>query len=259
MQESTVSSIPIAETFDVGTALEIGWKGYAKNFGMGTLLCFIGMLLLVAGFISVVGIVFAVPHIGVGLGMVGYYMVRGPLKAGALFSGFSRYGAVLGAGWLIWLIVFGASLIFSAPYYYHLFKSIEGSSRIAERLLTAQLDPEMQGWMMLSYAAIPVQLYLQGRLMIVFPLIIEQRTGVFEAIAVSWRVTSKVHGYVFLYYLLVMLLTFVGVFVGIIALIVGMFFVIPFPMAAIGAAMQLLMNEGYPQWLAAPQQPSPPN
>jgi len=51
----------------------------------------------------------------------------------------------------------------------------------------------------------------------------------------------------------------VGVFVGIIALIVGVFFVIPFPMAAIGAAMQLLMNEGYPHWLAAPQQPSPPN
>ncbi len=245
MANTIAEKFSIATTFDVGRALEVGWKGYARNWGTGALLGFLGGLLLIGATLTVAGIIFAVPHLAVGISMVGYYMVKGPLKASTLFSGFKRYGTVLGAGLLFWLVLLCAGLVFSAPYYYHLFNHVGDFSGadLPQRLAQAQLEPEMQGWLAFSYLGFFVQFYLQGRLNIVFPLIIDYNAGILEAFSVSWKVTSRVHGYLFLYYVLVNFLAIIGILLGFLALIVGVFFVLPFPMAAMGAATLQVMGE----------------
>lgn len=248
MADQFTPTVPPIPAFDVGRALENGWKGYARNFGLSVALVFVSTLLLFIAAFTILGLVLAVPHLAVGLSMLGYYMAKGKIRAGNLFVGFTRYGSVLGAGFLLWFALFLSSMPFSLPYYYHLIDAMGGfsafsSPRWLETMVRVQATPEMQGWMGWSYLAFPVQFYLQGRWLVVFPLIIERRTSVIEAFSLSWQLTAKIHWQVFLYYLLVTVLTIFSIVLGLIALIVGVFFVLPFPISAWGAAMLQIMGE----------------
>ncbi len=239
---------PLAR-FDFGLAFEDAGKGYGSNVAMAALILFVGSLLIIVSAFTVFGIVFALPHLAAGVGLAGYYMTKGKVPFSSLFVGFRKYGRVLGAMLIVWVIFIALTLVFSGPYYYHLIlamspESVSGTS--AERFVAASLSPEVQQWANLQYLAYPFQFYLQGRLLPLFPLLIDEDLSVGEAFATSWSLTSKTQWYLMLFMLLATVISLVASVVGIIGLIVGIFFTLPFPMALIGAATKQLMAAGQP-------------
>jgi membrane-anchored glycerophosphoryl diester phosphodiesterase (GDPDase) len=235
---------PLAR-FDFGLAFEDAGKGYGNNVAMAALILFVGSLLITFSILTVFGMVFALPHLLVGVSLAGYYMTKGKVEFGSLFAGFRKYGRVIGAMHIVWVIFIALALIFSGPYYYHLVLAMSPeivSGTWADRFLAASLNPEVQQWANLQYLAYPFQFYLQGRLLPLFPLQIDEDLSVGEAFAASWSLTSKVQWYLMLFMLLATVLSLVASVVGIIGLIVGIFFTLPFPMALIGAATKQLME-----------------
>jgi hypothetical protein len=249
MSINLTEKFPIAMSFDVNRALEVGWKGYTQNLGMGALLLFLGGLLIFVATITVAGLLFAVPHIAAGISMVGYYMVRGPVQAESLFAGFKKYGTILGVTLVLWIGYIAITLIFSGPYYYFLFQAmgdLGASGDWSARFSQAALSSEAQAWTAVQYAAYPVQFYINGRLLLMYPLIVEHGAGFTDAFAHSWRITSTVQWQLFLFMFLVTIIALVASFAGIIALIIGIFFALPLPMALLGAGMQQLLGETPP-------------
>lgn len=244
--ESLTNRFHAIEKFDVNKAFEDGWKGYTRNIGMGALVLFLGMLLLFLSVATVAGLLFAFPHIAVGLGLSGYYMAKGSLNTGMLFRGFTRYGRVLGAMLIFWLIAMVFLAVFSGPYYYHLVKAMSpevvGEGAWINRFVTASATAEVQNWAALQYLAYPFQFYLQGRLLPLFPLMIDEDLSFGEAFAASWSLTRKVHWHLLLFIFLANVLAVIAAVVGMIGLLVGMFFTIPFPMALLGAATRQLLE-----------------
>ena len=244
MEKNLTERFPALQKFDISLALELGWKGYAQNVGIGALIMFLGGLLAAIAIFTGVGFFFALPHLAVGMSLTGYYMAKGPVSTGALFSGFRRYGTVLGTMLVLWLIYFSMTAVFSGPYYYHLSQAMapEGEGTWLQRFVAASLNPEVQNWAALQYLAYPFQFYLQGRFLPLFPLIVDEGASVGEAFANSWRMTGKQHGMLCMFMFLTAILTLVAVIVGMLGLIVGMFFTLPFPMAMIGAGTRQLME-----------------
>jgi membrane-anchored glycerophosphoryl diester phosphodiesterase (GDPDase) len=246
MTPSLREKFPAVAKFDINLAFEVGWKGYAGNVGMGALLLFIATLLIFLSCISVVGILFVMPHIAVGISLVGYYMAKGPVNAGILFIGFRKYGRVIGAICIVWLVYLVITAIFSGPYYYHLLQAmspeVDGTAPWAERFVSATLNADVQMWAPLQYLAYPFQFYLQARFLTLFPLLIEEDASVADAFAHSWRITARVHGQLLLFMFLATILSLFAAVVGVLGLVVGMFFTLPFVMALIGAGTRQLLE-----------------
>lgn len=242
----SVKFTPLAN-LDFNLVFEDAGRGYARNVAMAALVLFVGMLLIFIATATVFGLVLALPHLIVGLSLVGYYMTKGKVQFGALFSGFRKYGRVIGAMLIVWVIFIGIALVFSGPYYYYLMQAMNAdgvSGDWAQRFLTASLSPEVQNWSALQYAAYPFQFYFQGRLLPLFPLLVDEDLPVGEAFATSWAMTAKIQWYLVLFILLVTVISLVATFVGILGLFFGMFFTLPFPMALMGAATKQLMESG---------------
>lgn len=246
MENPTKTFLPLS-SLDFSLAFEDAGRGYGRNVAMAALILFVGSLLIFLSVATVFGMVFAMPHLIVGMNLAGYYMVKGRVSFNVTFIGFRKYGRVIGAMHIVWVIFLAITAVFSGPYYFHLIHAMSPevvTGNWAERFLSASLNPEVQNWASFQYLAYPFQFYLQGRLLPLFPLLIDEDMPVGEAFQTSWAMTAKTQWYLLLFMFLVTIFSLIAALVGIIGLIVGMFFTLPFPMALIGAAIKQYMEAG---------------
>jgi len=237
-------------SYNLDRTFALAWKGFRDNIGLGigyTMLC--GLLILVS-FLSCVGIIFSAPHLVASGTIVGLLMVRGQVEIGDMFRPFRQYGSVLGAFLLIYIASQLIALVFAGPSYALTLSSIDWTAlqqmptdervdTIVKDFANAQNSAAHTLTSFLSVFGVPVSLYISGRMLLVYPLIVERGYGAIAAIKTSWNVT-QVHQWN------LMLLMFINGLVlasGIIACGFGLVMSIPFSFALSGAAIYQLFGE----------------
>ncbi|HRP68650.1 MAG TPA: hypothetical protein PLY93_03895 [Turneriella sp.] len=257
------------QSLDFNRAFEDAAKGYAKNFAMAALILFVSFILILLSIFSFFGMFFALPNLVAGISLVSYYMTKEKIGFSTIFSGFKSYWSVVGAMHIYWTGYLLLYLIFSAPYYYHFISifadtlNFSGSideNEILKAFIAASTASSVQNAALFQYLAYPIQFYLQGRLLPLFPLIVDERLSIPAAFKKSWSMTRRVQWQLLLFIFLTMLIAFVSTLAGMLALFVGIFFTLPFSLALVGAATKQLMEaaNNYTQLPAAIPHPTAP-
>jgi membrane-anchored glycerophosphoryl diester phosphodiesterase (GDPDase) len=189
-------------------------------------------------------------------------MIRRQASTGDLFIGFRQYWAILLAFLIILVISYSLSLPFAIPQYVYLFGDFP-LDRIAtssweelfkewfESYSKKAADPfstERLGTSLIGYLYYPIAMYLNGRFLLIYPLIVIRKVPAIEAIKTSWSVTAPYHWWL-------LLLNGLGGIVapmGILACCVGILFTFPFSLLLQGSAIFQLFGEDKPARSEAP-------
>ncbi|MEQ9362748.1 MAG: hypothetical protein RIF32_00810 [Leptospirales bacterium] len=171
-----------------------------------------------------------------GMQILGMNLVRGGGRIEDIFSGFHRAGSVCGATFLIYFI----QLIVPLIVFVILVVLIVSSDAISEQL--DQLESDEVGFGILGSVMIVVwalKLYLDGRLLLTFPLILERKAGVVAAVVQSWRRTAPYQ----LQLAFLALLTEIAVLAGLVCCGIGALITVPLHYTIQGSAALQLLND----------------
>lgn len=251
-QPSTGGSLPPPQgaRYNLDRTFALGWQGFRNNMGVGVGFAIVMPVLLILAILTCVGGLLAAPHLAAASSILGLLMVRGKAELGDMFRPFKSYGAILGAFLLIFIVSQLLVGLFSGPYYYLVFSGIDWTEVMnlpeAERAETIakymQTGPKGAGAALaniLSVLGYPVSLYIAGRVMLTYPLIVERGLGAMEAIRQSIEITKPFQWHL----MLLGLITGVVAGAGVLACCVGILFSIPFAISIQGAAIYQLLGE----------------
>ncbi|MCE9596915.1 MAG: hypothetical protein K8S54_03020 [Spirochaetia bacterium] len=237
-------------SYNLDRTFALGWHGFRNNLGVGFGFAVIMPILLILALVTCIGALAAVPHLAAAYSIFGLLMVRGKTELGEMFRPFKSYGSILGAFLLVFTVTQLAVLIFSGPYYYLTFASVDWSTVMslpdAER--AEAIGKAMQGGPkggaavfanLFSFLSYPLSLYVAGRVLLIYPLIVERGLGTMDAIQKSLELTKPYQWHLMLLGLLAGLVAGAGI----LACCIGIFFSVPFSMALHGAAIYQLLGE----------------
>lgn len=235
--------------FDFSRAFELAQQAFSKQVGVGVGAVVVLVMMVVAMALTLLGIPFGLPVLFAGMSIFGYRMIRQEATVRDLFSGFSRYFSVLVAVFLLTiatqLIILPLNLGSYSVWFIDFPFDALNNENFAERLgeWSGQLTVKTQninGWLSwLPYLSYLVSLYLGGRFILLYPLIIIRKMGIIESFKTSWRITAQ-------YQWWLMLLQFVSGAItgaGVLFCCAGVLFSIPFGLALSGAAIYQLFGE----------------
>lgn len=186
-------------TIDLGRCISEAWRDTWANFPLWLGAGLVGLLAMVGGVLSIIGIVAVVPVLFWGVYVFLLKMHDGGAQVGDLFSGFSRYGHAL-ANMLGFFLV---SVLLGVP----------GNA-------LAQLGASIPSFWLIgaSYVvSLAVGLLVSPRLQFAPFLMVDRNLGLGDALSESWRRTSELK----LMVVLLNLLVGVAAFAGLLALILG--------------------------------------
>lgn len=226
--------------FDFSRAMSLGMESYQLYVGLGagaTLVWFLASF--VANLLAYVLVgLFLLPVLFVGPILLGLYMVRRRPEMGILFKGFDAYGRLLGTAALLLLFSLPAIAVIAGPM-------IGAFAYLGQHAKEAgpEAAPMLMGLVGLAYLPIllmiPVMYYLGGRLILVFPLVVERGYGPMQAIKTSWNVTQPYQWWLTLFVFVTQVINGVGWLLC----FVGALFSTPLSHAMIGAAIYMLFGE----------------
>lgn len=230
-------------SFQMEKALSAGWSCYTEAIGLGVAFFLVWLILIMVAIVSLVGWI-VLPHLSAGILMFGLSVARRQATFSSMFVAFNAFGRVFLAALILFLIGFVIVFVLYIPAILDVAAKAGGVDAILrgdEHVLKQLSNPLLWNspYLSLTYLGTPVQLYLNGRFLIVFPLIIERDYGALEALKTSWRATASGHLFLLLFMFLVMLISYVGI----ILCLVGILFTIPLGLAFYGVAMRQLLGE----------------
>lgn len=227
--------------FDFSRAMSIGVEAYKPYIGLGVGTTIVWILLFLVAYVLTIALVglFLMPVLAIGPTMLGLNMVRKRPEFSNLFRGFEAYGRVLGTAALLSIFALPVLLIMAGPFFgATIYMSLQNKG-------TASADPNMAalGLMGVSYlfmlVMVPVVYYLMGRMILVFPLVIERAYGPMQAIKTSWSVTAPYQWWLMLFAFTTQIVGQMGMYLcGF-----GMLFTMPLSHAFTGAAIYMLLGE----------------
>lgn len=229
--------------FQMEKALSAGWSCYTEAIGLGVAFLLVWLILIMVAFFSLIGWI-VLPHLGAGILMFGLSMARRRAAFNSMFVAFNAFGRVFLASLILFLIGFVIVFLLYIPAILDVATKVGGIDAILrgdEKALQQLSNPLLWNspYLSITYLGTPLQLYLNGRFLIVFPLIIERGYGAVEALKASWRASASGHLFLLLFMFLVMLISYVGI----ILCLVGILFTIPLGLAFYGVAMRQLLGE----------------
>ncbi|MCR9143404.1 MAG: hypothetical protein NXI24_14230 [bacterium] len=172
-----------------------------------------------------------------GMQILGMNLVRGAGRVEDIFSGFHRAGAVSGGALLT------AFIQLIIPFVLSIMLIVLAASSAAVEEQLDDLEAADTGFLIMgTFLAIIVgfKIYLDGRLLLVFPLILERKLGVIAAVVESWRLTAPQQ----LQLALLTLVTEIGVLIGFFCCGIGALVTTPLHYTVHGSAATLLMGAG---------------
>lgn len=194
-------------TIDLGRCMQEAWRDTWANFPLWLGAGIVGLLAMIAGVLTILGILLVLPVLFWGSYAFGLKMHDGGARLGDLFSGFSRYMQAL-----IGMLVYGlVSLIIGyAP----------------QIPIQIGMSPPERWWLVgLGYLVLlAVSLFVQPRLNFAPMLMVDRDLGVGEALSQAWSRTSELKGSLALLTLLTMLTTMVSFLALIVGVIPGTVF-----------------------------------
>ena len=223
-------------SYTLGEILSAGWAGFTDKIGIGIGIALIFILIHGIGsnipFLNLLYVIAVQFPLQAGVALVGIKLAdaglgRGPnLEVGDLFSGFSKYGSAMGAGWLTVLILgVPAGILIVALVV--IAEAAGGRGDAAQAIVILGV----------LVVLIPV-LYVGLRLAFVFNLIMDQGMGAVDALKQSWTLTK---GHVLNLFLLG-LVAVAAMVAGTLLFIVGIFPAVVFVWAMFGAAYRKITN-----------------
>lgn len=240
--------------FDFSRAFELAQQAFSKQIGIGVGAVVVLVMVVVAMAVTLIGIPFGLPVLFAGMSIFGYRMIRQEASVGDLFSGFSRYFSVLVAVFLLTIATQLIILPLNWGQYSMLLANFPidsiGNDDFGQRVdewagqIVVQQQSAKNGWLSwLPYFSYFVTLYIGGRFILLYPLIIIRKMGIIESFKTSWQITAQ-------YQWWLMLLQFVSGTItgaGVLFCCVGVLFSIPFGLALSGAAIYQLFGEDQTQ------------
>lgn len=236
--------------FDFSRAFELAQQAFSKQVGVGVSAVVVLVLVSIVMAFTIIGIPLGLPVLFASMSIFGYRMVRQEANVSDLFSGFSRYFSVLVAVFLLTIVTQLLILPLNWGQYSMLLTDFPIGSignddfgrRVGEwggQIAIRQQNSNYGILSLLSYLAYPISLYIGGRFILLYPLIIIRKMGVIDAVKTSWQITAQ-------YQWWLMLLQFVSSVVtggGVLLCCIGLLFSVPFGLALSGAAIYQLFGE----------------
>jgi len=214
--------------FDIGRAIREGFENTKRHAGVVIVAMLVGGFCSMLATVTVIGYFVVVPVLGWGIIRFLLNLHDGTPSVNDLFSGFSRYGAVLGRLLLIGLVLMVAGLVSeSVVFFGQYLKSV---------------PIQLLGWLIYLVAFVLVL----GRLYFALFFAVDKDMAALEALSASWEATNgkglKVAA----------LLLVSGVFglLGGLALCIGLLFTLPMSYAMFVSA--------YRQMVGGPPSPGAP-
>lgn len=180
------------------------------------------------------------------LPILGLEMFRGRARVGNLFAGFKRYWPTLGAVLIQYSLIMLPMIPFILMYiaaFASMFTELDKTN--------ADSGPPVM-FFILYFGAMfgillvqVVVLWIQGRLMPYFPLVIEKGLGPIEAFRESWRMTARPQWWLLL---IAFLAATVIPMIGAMACYVGMLITVPFAWMLQGSTIAQLFGEQHPTY-----------
>jgi hypothetical protein len=171
---------------DLGLWLKLGMKHWGTFVGPFIGFALVFLLIYFALIFVFPAMPFVLPHLVVGPYVVALKILKGrPWSFGDFFGGFSWYGPILGATFLLGLIYVLCMTPYFAAYGYVIYASVNagpGAPPGPEVLLVLVAG--------MAVSIVPVT-YFQVRYFWVFYLIIDRNYGAAEALKGSWQLTRK--------------------------------------------------------------------
>lgn len=169
-----------------------------------------------------------------GMQILGMNLVRGATRVEDVFHGFTRVGPIWGSALLMYFLQF----IFPFILLVLMIGALASSDAISEEIENLESDDaSVMIFIVVATVAMLIKLYIDARLLLVFPLILERKAGVFQAVVESWRLTAPQH----LWLVLLTFSTEVIFLVGLACCGIGALVTVPLYYAIQGsAAVQLL-------------------
>ena len=192
-------------TFDLGVAMSEAWERTTQNAAPLILGTIVGGLVMVLGYVTIVGILLIVPVVGYGMVRLLLDAYDGEAEVGAVFAGFQRYGQALGAMLMLFLVFFATAL----PTYV-----LSGLGIYLESMALSMLSNVVS--LVLTFT-VTLRLYFAPF------FIVDQGMGGWDAVKASWAATGEQKLMTFLLMLLAAIIGMLGLF----ALLIGMIFTIP--------------------------------
>jgi hypothetical protein len=187
-------------TIDIRRCMQEAWRDTWANFPLWLGAGLLWLLALLAGVVSILGILLVVPVLYWGGYAFVLKMRDGDARVGDLFSGFSRYAQAL-VGMIGFFIVNGLTGL---------------PAQIAVQL---GVSPPERWWLVaVGYVALlATMLFVQSRLNFAPFLMVDSGYGLLDALRRSWSGTAEIKGPI----ALLMVLMFVATIAGMVALVVG--------------------------------------
>lgn len=187
-------------TIDLRCCMREAWRDTWANFPFWLGAGIVWLLALIAGVVSILGILLVVPVLYWGGYVFLLKMHDGGARVSDLFSGFSRYGQAL-VGMIGYFIV---STLIGIP---------------AQIPLQLGAAPPQRWWLVgIGYLTLlAILLFVQSRLNFAPFLMVDRGLGLGEALSQSWSRTAALKGQA----ALLVLLMFVATIAGMLALLVG--------------------------------------
>ena len=130
-----------------------------------------------------------------GMQMLGMNLIRNTSRIEDLFSGFLRIWRISGSALFIYFVQVLVPILVLTPLIF-LLAFLAGSEMFGDDWDQLESDPTFVtlGLVLPGFLLVlALKAYLDGRLLLVFPLILERNLRVFEAITKSWRMTAPHH------------------------------------------------------------------
>ncbi|MCB1308273.1 MAG: glycerophosphoryl diester phosphodiesterase membrane domain-containing protein [Leptospiraceae bacterium] len=201
-------------------AVRAGWEAFREAIPFYALLGLI-MLVVLTALSYLAMIIIGIPLLwifGAGVTVTGLHLIRRDAALTSPFCGFPKFLPVLGAAALITLLIGMVILIFALPYW--LFGMMDAGTGRTILLIFSFI---------ILVAGVLAAVWLQGRLLLTFPLIIEQDSGIIDALKTSWHQTATAQ------WKLVGALLLIGLVIDAGLLLCGIGIILSFPL---GLAMQ---------------------
>jgi len=211
------ADVPGTGTFDLGVAFSEAWAATWANFWLLLGVGIVGLLLMVASAVTVVGFFLLVPVLAWGGIRFMLNVLDGTAQFSDLFSGFKDYGRVLLSMLILYVLSFLISMLGQS------FSLIGGASDMP--VLQWLGTPVSLAWSLL----------VMSRLNLAWFYAVDQGLGPVESLQAAWDATVELK----LNCALLLIMTFIVFMLGFLALIIG---VIPASMIA-----SLLLASAYRQ------------
>jgi hypothetical protein len=207
--------------FDIGRAIREGFDDTKRHAGVAIAAMLVGGLCTLLSAVTVIGYFVVVPVLGWGMIRFLLNLHDGTARVSDIFSGFSRYGAVLGRFLLIGLVLMVAGLMSESVVF------------VGQYLKSGPL--QLLGWLIYLVAFVLVL----SRLYFALFFAVDKDMAALEALSASWEATRGKG-------LKVAALLFVsGVFgmLGALALCIGLLFTLPMSYAMFVSAYRQMVGE----------------